>query len=366
MGSENNICIFTIKMLECQYNLPGAWVITPPDNTGPDASALGPVSFLGGAMADKVFKTYKEQCEILRQRGMIIKSPARFYAAMKQDDYYNVINGYKKYFIATFDPEQYIAGTTFDHIYALYSFDQTVRRIIFPVLLAVEKSVKSIIAYQFSSVYGHDHTRYLVPANFKTDARNIRHTINTISKIQKTIIHFQSSNNAAIVHYLTNYGYIPLWVANSVLSFGEIAHFFDCLKLQDQQAIASCFSMTAATLNGALFLLADYRNTCAHGSRLYTTNISSGARHHLPNTKFHSSLNLPVNSTGNYRKGKMDILALFIALKLFSSKSNFTKAAKDFLRAEQKLVSSIPPDIMQNIDSEMGSPLQYVPTLISL
>lgn len=63
---QNDNCIFTIKMLEYQYNLLGAWASTPPDNTGPDASALGPVSFFRGAMADKVFRTYKEQGEILR------------------------------------------------------------------------------------------------------------------------------------------------------------------------------------------------------------------------------------------------------------------------------------------------------------
>ena len=46
---------------------------------------------------------------------------------MQQDDYYNVINGYKKHFIRGMNPERYAKGTTFEQVYALYSFDQAMR-----------------------------------------------------------------------------------------------------------------------------------------------------------------------------------------------------------------------------------------------
>ncbi len=52
-------------------------------------------------MKDKVFKTYREQRDLLIDRGMIIDHPRFFTNCLQQDDYYTIINGYKKYFIAS-------------------------------------------------------------------------------------------------------------------------------------------------------------------------------------------------------------------------------------------------------------------------
>ena len=78
-------------------------------------------------MSDKVFKTYQEQRELLECRGLIIEHPRFFTNCMQKDDYYNIINGYKKYFISSMNPERYIQRTTFEQLYALYIFDQTIR-----------------------------------------------------------------------------------------------------------------------------------------------------------------------------------------------------------------------------------------------
>ena len=80
-------------------------------------------------MTAKIFKTYKEQRDLLQSRGLIIKHPRSFNNIMQRDDYYNIINGYKKYFIATTSPETYIPETTFEQLYALYTFDQEISSI---------------------------------------------------------------------------------------------------------------------------------------------------------------------------------------------------------------------------------------------
>lgn len=43
-------------------------------------------------MPDKVFKTYKEQRELLIERGLSIPHPRSFTNCMQMDDYYNIIN----------------------------------------------------------------------------------------------------------------------------------------------------------------------------------------------------------------------------------------------------------------------------------
>ena len=62
----------------------------------------------------KEFKTFNQQLTILRDRGMIVPtdgSPKRF---LEQENYYNVINGYKDLFLCkdshgnTIIPETYL------------------------------------------------------------------------------------------------------------------------------------------------------------------------------------------------------------------------------------------------------------------
>lgn len=149
--------------------VPGRNLVTTPDNDGPDTLVSGLFVFLGVIM-DKVFKTYSEQRDILRRRGLIIEHPRFFTNALQHDDYYNIINGYKKYFIASLCPERYIHGTTFEQICALYEFDQSLRDLILPALIRIEKHIKSITAYSFSEAYGYDHHQYLNPENFNNDS----------------------------------------------------------------------------------------------------------------------------------------------------------------------------------------------------
>ena len=80
-------------------------------------------------MADKSFKSYRQQLNILRSRGMVIgkgSQGSRVMRILERENYYNVINGYKELFLAskaasTAD-EVYKTGTTFDEVYALFGF----------------------------------------------------------------------------------------------------------------------------------------------------------------------------------------------------------------------------------------------------
>ncbi len=68
----------------------------------------------------KEFKTFNQQLTILHNRGMIVPtdgSPKRF---LEQENYYNVINGYKDLFLCkdsqgnAIVPETYLTNTHFN------------------------------------------------------------------------------------------------------------------------------------------------------------------------------------------------------------------------------------------------------------
>ena len=47
----------------------------------------------------KEFKTFNQQLTILRSRGMIVPTDGRPKRFLEQENYYNVINGYKDLFL---------------------------------------------------------------------------------------------------------------------------------------------------------------------------------------------------------------------------------------------------------------------------
>lgn len=87
-------------------------------------------------MADKSYKSYRQQLNILRSRGMIIgkgSQGSRVMRILERENYYNIINGYKDLFLASeataATDEVYKSGTTFDEVYSLYNFDRELRNI---------------------------------------------------------------------------------------------------------------------------------------------------------------------------------------------------------------------------------------------
>ena len=137
-------------------------------------------------MADKSYKSYRQQLNILHSRGMVIgkgSQGSRVMRILERENYYNVINGYKKLFLASeataTSDEVYKAGTTFDEVYALYNFDRELQNIYLKYLLKLENTFKTVIAHEFSAKYGHDN--YLKIENFDNSTeRNISSSIKLI------------------------------------------------------------------------------------------------------------------------------------------------------------------------------------------
>jgi abortive infection bacteriophage resistance protein len=67
----------------------------------------------------KIFKTYEEQLEILKFRGLNIRNESEAIKILQRENYYSLINGYKDLFQSNKLTEMYIENTAFEEIYAL-------------------------------------------------------------------------------------------------------------------------------------------------------------------------------------------------------------------------------------------------------
>ena len=159
--------------------------------------------------------------------------------------------------------------------------------------------------------------------------KQIKHIQNLIGSINKNIAN--NIDNKYINHYMTKYGFVPLWVLVNILSFGEICNFYRLMNQNERIAISKEFNINEQDLTSLLNILCKTRNLCAHDERLYNYEYSSSTS--INDTVYHKKLNLPL-SNDRYSIGKNDLFAVVIALKLILSD-------KDYYKFHSKLFSRI-------------------------
>ncbi len=256
----------------------------------------------------KVFKTIQEQISILESKGLIIDDYLFTEDILIRENYF-FISGYRHLFLKSPKDRNFIKGTTFRELYALFNFDRQVRNIVFKNLLIIENNLKSIISYQLSKKYGFREKDYLRPENFTKVPDKQRQLSDTLKKMKRQI-RVNGAQHSATSHYLKNYGYIPLWVVVKVLSFGIVGELYTVMKREDQEEIAGIYDLSINNLLTYLPILSNYRNLCAHEDILYDHRTQKI----IGDTRYHDGLDIPTTD-GEYIYGKDDLFALIIILK---------------------------------------------------
>ena len=268
-------------------------------------------------MKTKEFKTLDEQIEILKSRGLVINDIDKTEELLLRENYF-FINGYRHIFMKNHKDSLFISGTTFEELYAVFQFDRSFRNVLFKNLLIVENNLKSIIAYKLSKKYGIREKDYLKPSNFSQVIKKVRQVNDVLNKIKRQI-KLNGRQHSATLHYISNYGYVPLWILVKLLSFGMINELYSILKPDDKLAIAEYYNLDVETLGIYIALLSNYRNLCAHEDIVYDHRTQK----EIPDTRYHMELDVPTTND-EYIYGKDDIFAVVIMLKCMLTESDFT------------------------------------------
>ena len=263
----------------------------------------------------KQFKTIDEQVEILKDKGLTIPDEEKAKKILLRENYF-FINGYRQVFLKGNNEKRFKEGSTFDELYALFMFDRNIRNVMFKHLLIVENNLKSIFSYHLSSKYGYKEKEYLKLSNFTTDITKHRQVADVINKMKRQI-RVNAKQHTATLHYLTNYGYIPMWILVKVLSFGIISELYMILKYEDKKAIASYYNIDVEDLSIFLPIMSNYRNLCAHEDILYDYKTQRS----IPNNKYHEQLKILKDK--EYIYGRNDLYSLVIMFKYMLSEDDF-------------------------------------------
>ena len=305
-------------------------------------------------MNKKEFKTLDEQLGIFKSKGLTINDEEEARNILLKENYF-FINGYRRVLMVSSKEKKFVKGATFDELYAIFMFDRELRNILFKNLLIVENNIKSIISYKLSVKYGYKEKNYLKESNFTTDNKDKRRVSDVINKMKRQI-RVNSQNHSATLHYITNYGYIPLWVLVKVLSFGLINELYGILKPEDQKEIADLYNVEMEDMEIYLSLLANYRNLCAHEDIVFDHRTQK----YISNTKYHNELKIKQDEFGEYIKGKNDIFALIIILKQMLTKDEFMHMMDEINLKLQDLSWQIKSVKIEKLYDTLGFPENYM------
>ena len=305
-------------------------------------------------MNKKEFKTLDEQLGIFKSKGLTINDEEEARNILLKENYF-FINGYRRVLMVSSKEKKFVKGATFDELYSIFMFDRELRNILFKNLLIIENNIKSIISYKLSVKYGYKEKNYLKESNFTTDNKDKRRVSDVINKMKRQI-RVNSQNHSATLHYITNYGYIPLWVLVKVLSFGLINELYGILKPEDQKEIADIYEIEMEDMEIYLSLLANYRNLCAHEDIVFDHRTQK----YISNTKYHNELKIKQDEFGEYIKGKNDIFALIIILKQMLTKDEFMHMMDEINLKLQDLTWQIKSVKIEKLYDTLGFPENYM------
>ena len=305
----------------------------------------------------KEHKTFNQQLTILRNRGVIVPTNGKPKRFLEQENYYNVINGYKDLFLVKdsnnrpVEPEIYQKGTHFNELKALFLFDRELRILLLKYLLIFENSIKTTVAYEFSKKYPRKNA-YLDIANFvDNDPKKVLQQISILTKT----IHDKVDRTGAIKHYIEEHGEVPLWVLVNFLTMGNIANFYNILTDSTKNIIAkfytdkyrtqnkdNTFRLSSADLSACLKVANLVRNICAHDERLYNVNLRN------------VRISQIANHFGIRRYDNKRFIVLILFLKIVLDKKDFQRLYKALRNLFNQYADEFKTVVFEDILKTMG------------
>lgn len=236
-------------------------------------------------MTDKQFKTYTQQLEVLKGRGLEVEDEAKALHILEHHNYYR-ISAYRFPFEAAKD--QFKADSTFNQLWELYCFDRVLRQLITEACKKVEISVRARWAHVLSERHGPQAYEELdvfcdLSANEKKRQKAAKFHLENLLSLDREL---SRSKEVFVTHYRYEKKVLrpPIWVVSESMTFGLLSRFYDGIaRDSDKKAIAKTYNLSVDGLRSILQRTVYVRNLCAHHSRLWNRKLTVNMS--LPNSQ---------------------------------------------------------------------------------
>lgn len=304
----------------------------------------------------KPFKTIDEQFELLVSRGLNFNNEDKAKRFLLNNNYYNVINCYAKFFMT--DDDQFINETNFDEIAQVHYYDKELKSIFFKFIIEIEKHFKSILAYRFSEKYKDQKYAYLIASNYNTE--DILQVTNTISSLSNIINKYKKRPNNSISHYINRHNDVPFWILTNYMNFGQLLYFYKYLDESLKSKIAKDFSYFLSDNLGLeriqlpheylisyLENILELRNIVAHNNRLLGFKCK-GHVHYL--SPLHDQYGITNSSE------KQSVYNVFIIMQCLLSKNQYALLHNTLLKRTKNLQRKLSTISINIILDSLGFP----------
>ena len=213
-----------------------------------------------------------EQIDLLEGRGMTVTDKSIVENWLKSVSYYRM-SGYWLPFenppkVNETRSKDFIKGTTFDDVMALYIFDRKLRLTIMEAVERIEIALRARWTYHMVEMHGsHVHMK---PDAFKLGYRDGIYwsMMNGMAGSNK------KSDEVFVKHYSEKYTspeMPPLWAMTELLTFGELSIWIAMTKsIKVKTELARDMGLgNPKNLEGVIQNIALVRNKCAHHSRVW-------------------------------------------------------------------------------------------------
>lgn len=229
------------------------------------------------------------------------------------------------------DDAGFLPNTKFNQIYQLFSLDRDLRNDLLEGLEEFEANLRQVMAYVISDKISANFDVYSKRENYRTGKKRWNpkkhkktYPIDDLIEVFKKVC---TSKEEPFRHYREDHDNIPPWIMVKKLSFGNTLWWFQLLKGSvKEEVVAKILGFPLLMVSKAdelpsligslLELYLDYRNTAAHGGRIYN---HFSERHKLQyNNYFHPFVKV---SEADYRagKGQSRVGTLLKSLRLFEN-----------------------------------------------
>lgn len=222
----------------------------------------------------KAFKTYTEQVELLRSRGMRIDNVERAEEMLARLNYYR-LSGYW-YPMRLFSSEtgqacdEFVDGASFDLVIDLYEFDERMRHVVFAELDRIEMAIRTMLGYRLGSIDPFIYQDVTCLSAFARQSnkgsRRSRHAV-WVEKFERAV---NFSKEDFVEHHRGHYhGDMPIWAAVEIMDWGMLSYLYDFSPTKVRHDIADECGLAAPQLASWLKCLNIVRNYAAHHARMF-------------------------------------------------------------------------------------------------
>lgn len=218
---------------------------------------------------EKLPKTFAEQIELLKERGLTIPNEEKAIKVLKNISYNRLSAYWYPMLKAPKDEEYFKDNASFETAFHFYQFDSELRMLTFYAIEQVEIALRTQIIYHLSNKYksGFWYERADAFSSYPVYISLLNKICNGV---QETKQEFIKKYNRKYNQHLP-----PAWKSFEIISFKTLYSIYKNLKEnKDKGQISKHFGLHHTVFISWMDTLVYIRNICAHHSRLWNIKLT--------------------------------------------------------------------------------------------